>query len=342
MTLRPATLSDLSRLLAEAHAARCPITAVDLAALAAVREYTPEDMTITAEGGLTLAALQSTLAAHGQWLPIDPPHPDRVTLRQLLSENLFGPRRCGFGTIREHLIGLEAVLPDGRVTHSGGKVVKNVAGYDLLKLFVGARDSLGIISAATFKLRPLPEQETLLTATFPTLEAAWAAVETILASPLTPVSLDLHNLPPAKGEVYQEIRKAGEATAPSLFLPSCLPDKNPASTTYTLVLGLAGTRAEVEWQRPRAGDFQSPPHPLNHEQLFWSAAGPVHTASVLPSKLPEALAALGQVPFLARAANGILHHRGTPAGNPVPAHSSLSKRLKDTFDPHHILPAIPA
>lgn len=313
MTLQPASLADLSRLLADCHATKRPVTSVDLSALAAVREYTPEDMTITAEGGLTLNALQATLAARGQWLPIDPPHGDRVTIRQLLSENLFGPRRCGFGTIREHLIGLEAVLADGRVTHSGGKVVKNVAGYDLLKLFVGAHDSLGIISAATFKLRPLPEAEVTLSATFPQLAAAWTAVEAILASPITPVILDLHNL-------------AADGSA---------------SGTFTVRLGFAGTREEVEWQRARAGDFQSPPTAPDPEQTFWSVAGPVQTLSVLPSKLPEALSALGQAPFLARAANGIIHHRGAALPSPAPAIGPLSRRLKDTFDPHHILPATP-
>lgn len=314
MTLHPASLADLSRLLADCHAAQRPVTSVDLAALAAVREYTPEDMTITAEGGLTLAALQTTLAARGQWLPIDPPHADRVTLRQLLSENLFGPRRCGFGTIREHLIGLEAVLPDGRVTHSGGRVVKNVAGYDLLKLFVGARDSLGIITAATFKLRPLPAAEIILSATFPSLAAAWTAVEGILASPVTPVILDLHNL-------------AADASA---------------SATFTVRLGFAGTREEVEWQRARAGDFQSTSAAPDPEQAFWSSALPVYTHSVLPSKLPAAIAALGPAPFLARAANGIIHHRSTALPSPTKGLDALSRRLKDTFDPHHILPALPA
>lgn len=313
MTLRPTDLADLSRQLAAAHAAHQPVTAVDLAALAAVREYTPEDMTITAEGGLTLAALQALLAARGQWLPSDPPHADRVTLRQLIAENLFGPQRCGFGTIREHLIGLEAVLPDGRVTHSGGRVVKNVAGYDVLKLFVGARDSLGIITAATFKLRPLPEQTALLTAQYPDLPAAWAAVQNLHASPLTPVSLDLHNLAP----------------------------DGTAASTFTLRLGLAGTREEVEWQRARAGDFQSPPATPDPEQAFWASALPVQTLSVLPSRLGEALGTLGHRPFVARAANGIIHQHGPALPAAPRSPTALSQRLKATFDPHGILPAAP-
>jgi FAD/FMN-containing dehydrogenase len=313
MTLHPASLADLSRLLADCHAAKRPVTSVDLSALAAVREYTPEDMTVTVEGGMNLAELQGQLAARGQWLPIDPPHADRISIRQLLSENLSGPRRCGFGTIREHLIGLEAVLADGRVTHSGGRVVKNVAGYDLLKLFVGARDSLGIISAATFKLRPLPEQEIILSDQCDSFVAAWRNIVAIRVTPFTPVILDIHNL-------------ASDGTP---------------SNTCTVLLGFAGTREEVEWQRVRAGNFKPLPTPLLHEQTFWSSAVPVHTESVLPSKLPEAIAALGPAPFIARAANGIIHHRGAPLPCPPASTSALSCRLKDTFDPHHILPAAP-
>ncbi len=313
MTLQPASLADLSRLLAECHAAERPVASVDLATLAAVREYSPEDMTVTAEGGLTLAALQATLALRGQWLPIDPPHAGRVTVRQLLAENLFGPHRCGFGTIREHLIGLEAVLGDGRVTHSGGKVVKNVAGYDVLKLFVGARDSLGVITAATFKLRPLPEQELILSAQFSSLSAAWSAIEAILESPVTPVVLDLHNLAP----------------------------DGTASDTLTALVAFAGTREEVEWQRALAGGFQPLHVPPVHGSAFWSASGVIRTDSVLPSKLPEALSALGTTPFIARAANGVIHHRGVPQPRSAASPSTLAQRLKDTFDPHHILPVIP-
>lgn len=307
MTLCPTSLADLSRQLADCHAAKRPVAAVDLAALVAIRDYTPDDMTVTAEGGLTLAALQAKLANRGQWLPIDPPFPERVTVRELLAENHFGPRRCAFGPIREHLIGLEVVLADGRVTHSGGKVVKNVAGYDLLKLFVGAHDSLGIITAATFKLRPLPEQEITLSATYANLAKAWSAVETILASPVMPVILDLHNL--------------------------------EANGTFTVRLGLAGTREEVKWQLAHAGDLQSV-STSDSEPNFWMSNVTVHTDSVLPTRLPQALTALGSVPFIARAANGIIHHQGPPRLKSVEP-LALSQRLKNTFDPHHILPEAP-
>src|SRR5215210_8611711 len=102
---------------------------------ARILDYHPEDMTVTTEAGLLLSDLQSRLSEHGQWLPIDPPFPERTTIGELISQNLSGPRRYAFGTIREHLLGLTVQLADGRVVKSGGKVVKNVAGYDLHKLF---------------------------------------------------------------------------------------------------------------------------------------------------------------------------------------------------------------
>lgn len=296
--------------------------------MAALREYTPEDMTVTVEGGMNLAELQGQLAACGQWLPIDPPHIHQVTVRQLLAENLSGPRRCGFGTIREHLIGLEAVLPDGRLIHSGGKVVKNVAGYDLLKLFVGARDSLGIITAATFKLRPLPAVEEFASLKFDTLAEALAVVEAVLASPLTPVALDLDNLQFVPGQPFK----------------------------FTLLAAFAGTVEEVVWQRAEAVRLGFPPSnsvptdasqpitplpPLPRDSVFWNVPSPVSCGSVLPSNLGVALSALGQTPFIARAVNGVFYHRSPPLPRPVTKPSPLARRLKDTFDPHHILPASP-
>jgi FAD/FMN-containing dehydrogenase len=149
-----------------------------------ILEYYPEDMTVTVEAGLLLSELQERLKQSGQWLPIDPPFPERTTIGELLSNNLSGPRRYAYGTIREHLLGLSARLADGRVIKSGGKVVKNVAGYDLHKLFVGDRGSLGIILQATFKLRPLPEKEVILS-------APWDVLDKVLESELTPVLLDL-------------------------------------------------------------------------------------------------------------------------------------------------------
>ena len=218
MELRPNNVTELSHLLACAHKQSERVTAVDLTRLERVFQHIPEDMTVTVDGGMSLEALSSELAKRGQWLPIDVPDPARVTVEALLSENFTGPRRLGYGTVRDYLIGLKVVLADGRVVEAGGKVVKNVAGYDLPKLFIGSRGSLGVIVEATFKLRPISEVEIFLQRSFESLEKAESTINAILESELTPHVLDLHRL----------------------------------NHDVTVVVGFAGTREEVAWQSAKA------------------------------------------------------------------------------------------
>ena len=116
------------------------------------------DMTVTVEAGATVTQLNDALSSAGQWLPLDPPHPDATTIGALIATNASGPLRVSQGTVRDLLIGITIVLADGTAIHGGGRVVKNVAGYDLMKLFTGSFGTLGIIAEATFKIRPRPEQ----------------------------------------------------------------------------------------------------------------------------------------------------------------------------------------
>src|SRR3954465_10813097 len=143
-------------------------------------------MTVTVQTGALLADLQKQLASRGQWLPIDPPHAERVTIDELLNRNLSGPRRFGYGTIREHLLGSTAVLADGRIIHNGGKVVKNVAGFDLCKLFVGSRWTLGVIVEATFKLWPIPGEAIFVRGQFGNVAESGPVIEAVVDSEITP------------------------------------------------------------------------------------------------------------------------------------------------------------
>src|SRR5713101_4660140 len=108
--------------------------ALSLQRLDRIVDYQPPDMTVTVEAGMTLAQLQGLLGEHGQWLPIDPPLPEQATIGGIVATNLSGPARLSQGTIRDFLIGLRVVQADGTVIKGGGRVVKNVAGYDLPKL----------------------------------------------------------------------------------------------------------------------------------------------------------------------------------------------------------------
>src|ERR1035441_10092832 len=120
------------------------------------------DMTATVEAGCTFQQLQQTLAEHGQRLALDPLWPDQATIGGILATNESGPLRIRFGSLRDLVIGITLALPDGTLAKSGGKVVKNVAGYDLPKLATGSLGTLGIITQAIFRLHPVPRESRTL------------------------------------------------------------------------------------------------------------------------------------------------------------------------------------
>lgn len=126
-------------------------------ALQKVIDYPTRDTTITVEAGMTLAELQSILRPERQWLPWDVTHPDKATLGGIVATNTNGPRRYKYGTVRDFIIGISAIDGRGTPFKAGGRVVKNVAGYDFCKLLTGSLGTLGIITQLTFKLVPIPE-----------------------------------------------------------------------------------------------------------------------------------------------------------------------------------------
>jgi glycolate oxidase FAD binding subunit len=132
---------------------------VRTARLDRILEYKPSDQIVAVEAGITLARLQAALAAHRQRLALDPPSAERKSIGGIIAANAYGPRRARFGSVRDLLIGISFVRADGASARGGGKVVKNVAGFDLPKLMVGSLGTLGLITTATFRLHPLPEEE---------------------------------------------------------------------------------------------------------------------------------------------------------------------------------------
>ncbi len=127
--------------------------------LVRVVEHSPSDQIVTVEAGLPLAELQRVLAPHRQRLALDPPLPERATVGGLVAANAFGPRRTRAGSARDLVIGISFVRADGVLARGGGKVVKNVAGFDLPRLLVGSLGTLGLVATVTFRLHPLPEAE---------------------------------------------------------------------------------------------------------------------------------------------------------------------------------------
>ena len=134
---------------------------ISLSRLDRIIAYAPDDMTITVEAGLTLAALNMHTLTHRQRLAVDPPRPELTTVGALIAGARSGPLRMSEGTVRDLLIGVRFVGHQGRLIHGGGSVVKNVAGYDLMKVMTGSHGTLGVITEATFRLRPLPTNYTL-------------------------------------------------------------------------------------------------------------------------------------------------------------------------------------
>jgi glycolate oxidase FAD binding subunit len=187
-------------------------------------EHEPGDLTATAEAGLTLAAFQEALGRRGQWLSLDPPHAREGTLGGIVASNASGPRRHLYGAMRDLLIGLTVILADGSVVRGGGKVVKNVAGYDLPKLVIGSFGTLGIVVEATFKLRPRPDADRLVLARFERVKDAGAGARALMASDLLPSALDLVDT-----EALRALDPGGREGA-------------------ALLIGFDGLPAQVEWQ----------------------------------------------------------------------------------------------
>ncbi len=158
-----------------------------------VLDHEPGDMTSTVQAGMVLSEYQSRLNSHGQFLALDPPAETRATIGGILATNVSGPRRLRYGAARDLLIGVRVAHADGTVTKGGAKVVKNVTGYDMNKLYVGSLGTLGVILEATFRLYPIPPTEHTWAAAFPTASKAREAIAKILDSPLVPNALELLN-----------------------------------------------------------------------------------------------------------------------------------------------------
>ena len=156
-----------------------------------VLEYEPADLTVTVEAGIQLAALQAKLAEHGQYLPLDPPYADRCTIGGITATNASGPSRLRYGSTRDRALGMRVIQSSGTVVKSGGKVVKNVAGYDLNKLYLGSFGTLGIITEVSLKLQPLPEIERTILLTFAEVGETVNVASEISGSQLLPTFLNL-------------------------------------------------------------------------------------------------------------------------------------------------------
>jgi glycolate oxidase FAD binding subunit len=199
--VEPASIEEAATLLAEARAAgrrvgvgepgsrpRCDVI-LSTARLDRVVEHEAGDLTCLVQAGVRHSALDAVLARAGQMLALDPP--GDPTLGACLAADLSGPRRHRYGTMRDLVLGVTVVLADGTIASAGGKVVKNVAGYDLGKLFCGSRGTLGLVAQIALRLHPRPEAAATLVAPVETPAAAEERAQSILHSDLVPSAVDL-------------------------------------------------------------------------------------------------------------------------------------------------------
>jgi glycolate oxidase subunit GlcD len=245
--------------------------------------HEPADLVATAEAGTTLVEFQKQLASAGQWLPIDPPDDGRATLGGVVATGLGGVQTFGYGLPRAFVIGMRVVLAGGRLIKAGGNVVKNVAGYDLCKLFTGSYGTLGLITELTFKLRPLPAETRTIIAvgSRSTLLAAGRAV---ISGSLFPVAVEL--LSPRMA-AYLKISERERDCA--------------------LLVRFAGAARAVVWQSAQAlklvrGDRDTQASIQDADELLWSNLGAVPLrlsdnlswrVSLRPSDLPSFVIEVG-------------------------------------------------
>ena len=197
---------------------------LELLALNRVVDYPARDMTITVEAGTTIESLAQLMAQEGQRLPIDVPQAGQATLGGVVATNTSGPRRYGYGTIRDYVIGVSAVDGRGVLFKGGGRVVKNVAGYDFCKLLTGSLGTLGIITQLTLKVRPMAEASAWLACEIGGWSEADVLLDDLVNTQVAPAAIELLH-----GPAWQNDPALSNSTRP------------------WLLVALEGTAIEVDW-----------------------------------------------------------------------------------------------
>jgi glycolate oxidase FAD binding subunit len=330
-----------------------------------VVEYAPLDQIVTVEAGLPLATLQAMLREKRQMLALDPPWPDRATAGGVVATNAFGARRTRYGSVRDLIIGMTIVRADGTRTRGGGKVVKNVAGFDIPKLMVGSLGSLGLIATVTFRLHPLPEAASTVVFPRASAEAMGRVVRAMHQAQLEPTAaaalwgeggleLGFRFESFAAGVRQQRdhvVKLAGKLELPVEALDGAAADafwgrhaavrEAPATVRAklaTLPTELPHTAAEV-W--PLLRDALQMPRAVFYPTLGLAfVAGNMRDAAALSDAVARARGAL-----VGRGGHLVLHaapaelRARTDVWGPPPSAAPLFRRVKDALDPEHRLAA---
>jgi len=346
--VRPESVEELSGVLSKEKGAVVPVGAgtqtafgnplrradcmVDLRGLSRITEYVPADLTIHVEAGVTLELLERTLLENNQFLPLDPWNGPAATVGGIAAANAQGPFRAA-GTIRDWIIGMKVVEIDGRISKTGGRVVKNVTGYDLQKLYTGSLGTLAIIAEISLKLRAKFTRTATAVARFSNGEAAAGCLAWLRKSPLQPVSCEWIG---PDNEIW--LRFGDDPRAVEWQLKNL-----PPLADWTV---LEGTDEKAAWERLRHG---------------YNTFGPVVVrVAGLPTAVREIIEEYQPAAWIAHAMNGIVllqvssaeeirrirqKHRAVIEKAPLEirrevatfglngAEFDLIKRMKEAFDP---------
>jgi len=226
---------------------------LSLAEMDNVIDFPARDLTISVEAGISMRRLANVLAEENLRLPIDVPKAETATIGGVIATNWNGPRRYGQGTVRDHVIGISAVDGRGKPFKGGGRVVKNVAGYDFCKLLTGSLGTLGVITQVTLRLKPIPQRSALFVARAESCEAAEEYLAALVESETTPVAVEL---------------LAGPHWADAPAIGPVLAEGSSPERACALAVGLEGSEPEVRWM-------------LDTLDREWQAQGVPHSAAVV-------------------------------------------------------------
>jgi glycolate oxidase FAD binding subunit len=321
-----------------------PAVILETHRLNAIREHTWQDMTCTVEAGCTWASLQAALAQHGQYVALDPLWPEGATVGGIVATNDSGALRLRYGSLRDLIIGMTIVLADGTIAHSGGKVVKNVAGYDLHKLMTGAFGTLGVITSVNFRLHSIPKSTQSFTFSAPSAKPLGGWMLKLLHEQLSTLSIQLRG---TTGGFHLDIQLAS--------LPEVLRTQADLLESLGRVEGLAiETAAAAVWDARQQlldrdlvckatmlpseiASFAERVRSLGGESVtqatgIMTACFPAAAANQLPQLRRDLEAASGSLMVLKQPAESKLDSWGT-----LPDSLPLMREIKRRFDPEAVL-----
>ena len=297
-----------------------------------VIDYPIRDMTITVEAGMRLDQLNEIISAEGQRLPIDVSQSNRATLGGVIATNTCGPSRFSYGTIRDYVIGISAIDGRGNLFKSGGRVVKNVAGYDLGKMLVGSLGTLAVISQVSLNLRPKPETMCMVWFAFDSYQNVDRALEALITSGTRPTAVE-----------YCNSKAARQIVAESRFeLPA---DHHAICVCYE------GPENQVNWQANQIKEEWKEFSPLSsqivqadHATRLYNAFTEYQTSSddpvtlkavVLPSQMMKFVEAATQlnIAVKAHAADGIVFGHLPDSASSLEDVKQILSQLKNKLDP---------